>query len=676
MKSTDRLIQLRHELKHHSHRYHVLDAPEISDAEYDHLYRELQNLVAKHPELTDPNDVTHRVGGAPLNAFKNVKHRQPMLSLENVFSTYENHVGDHQELKAWFDNVHQTDQSYLVDLKFDGLALALTYVEGELQLAATRGDGQTGEDVTSNAKTIKSIPLKLEAIGSKVPAYLEVRGEVIMTHKAFEELNKVRTANGEKPFVNPRNAAAGSMRQLDAKVTASRNLTFIPYSLVEVEGGPELTTISESMLYLKSLGFQIVEASVVKTLEELIARYDHMQIERASIPFDIDGMAYKVNELKRQQALGQMTRAPRWAIAHKFPAEEAVTILLGIDEQVGRTGAVTPMARLKPVFVGGVVVTNTTLHNEDEIRRKDLMIGDQVVVRRAGDVVPELVKVVKEHRNQVKVKPYVFPTLCPCCQTPLIKEGVIARCPAEMTCSEQLKQHLFHFASRKAMDIDGLGDETIDQLVDEGLVKTPADLYHLSHRDLLGLEGFGLKSADKLLLAIDISKQTRLDRFLFALGIRNVGLSTAKELAKSFSQSSPTPLESIMSASVVELEALPDVGPITAASIVDFFSNEDNLDAIGDLLRSGIRWPDHRAVVTNRIAGVFGSTFVLTGKFTTTSKEGLRERIEAGGGVVSSSVSNSTDYVVAGQDAGGKLKKALKLGLPVIDEQALLDFGI
>ncbi|MCL6556837.1 MAG: NAD-dependent DNA ligase LigA [Burkholderiales bacterium] len=658
----ERVRKLRQEIAHHDYLYYVLNAPEIPDAEYDRLFRELQALEARYPELVTPDSPTQRVGGAPAAEFREIRHRVPMLSLNNAF-TEEDVANFDRRVR---EGLGLERVEYNCEPKFDGLAISLVYENGVLASGATRGDGTTGEDVTANVRTIAAIPLRLYA--THPPRLLEVRGEVLMLRRDFEQLNREQREKGEKEFANPRNAAAGSLRQLDPKITASRRLTFFAYALGAVEGVRLPRTQSEVLDWLSSLHFPVTkDRRVVRGLDGLLAYYREMGSRRPTLPFDIDGVVYKVNELAAQEELGFVARAPRWAIAHKFPPEEEITQILDIDVQVGRTGALTPVARLKPVQVGGVTVTNATLHNEDEIRRKDIHIGDYVIVRRAGDVIPEVVSVVKERRPK-DARPFRMPTHCPVCGSRVVRlEGeAVARCSGGLYCPAQRKQALLHFASRRAMDIEGLGEKLVDQLVDRGLVKTPADLYRLDLDTLAGLERMGVKSAQNLLKAIDRSRHTTLDRFIYALGIRNVGEATAKDLARHFGA-----LEPLMQASQEDLMQVPEVGPVVAESIVQFFAEPHNRQVINELRRLGVSWEEGRAKGKKSVPGVAGKTFVLTGTLPHWTREEAREKIEAAGGKVTNSVSSRTDYVVVGADPGSKLAKATELGIPLLDEDGL-----
>jgi len=655
---------LRAEIERHNRAYYVLDAPEIPDAEYDRLFRELQDIEATHPALATADSPTRRVGGAPLPAFRQVAHVVPMLSLNNAFSAEEATAFDRRCREAL--GVEQVD--YACEPKFDGLAIALRYEQGMFVRGATRGDGSTGEDVTQNLRTVRNIPLRLT--GSGFPEVLEVRGEVLMLRADFEKLNERQRAAGEKLFANPRNAAAGSLRQLDPKVTATRPLRFFAYGVADVAAiaavGPAPTFHSSLMERLAAWGFPLaVERAVVQGAAGLLGYYGKIGASRRGLRYDIDGVVYKVNRIADQEKLGYVARAPRFAIAHKFPAEEALTTVEAIEVQVGRTGAITPVARLAPVFVGGVTVTNATLHNEDEVRRKDVRVGDTVIVRRAGDVIPEVVAVVAEKRP-ILAPEFVMPKKCPVCASAVEKpeDEVIARCSGGLFCPAQRKQALLHFASRRAMDIEGLGEKLVDQLVESGAVKTPADLYKISVDTLARLERMAEKSAANLCAAIGKSRRTLLARFIFALGIRNVGEATAKDLARHFGS-----LGALMAADEAALEQVPEVGPVVAASLRRFFAEPHNRSVIDDLLKAGVA-PEETVGLAADLP-LAGKTFVLTGTLPTLTREAAKERVEARGGKVAGSVSKKTDYVVAGADAGTKLARARELGVTILDEPRL-----
>ena len=659
--AADRYRDLQRELARLEHAYYVLDQPLVPDAEYDRLYRELLELEAQHPDWVTPDSLSQRVGGAPLKEFMEVKHSVPMLSLNNAFEEFELIAFDRRCREGLgLDHVE-----YACELKFDGLAISLRYENGVLVQAATRGDGASGEDVTSNIRTIRAIPLRLQ--GPNLPNVIEVRGEVFMHRADFEAMNKTAAKSGEKEFANPRNAAAGSLRQLDSKVTAKRPLSFFAYGLGALEPSQWLpSTHSELLNLYEVLGLPVCrERTVVSSLDGLMKFYAGIAAKREQLPYEIDGVVYKVNSFTEQQQLGYVSRAPRFAIAHKYPAQEEITTVLGIDVQVGRTGAITPVARLAPVLVGGVTVTNATLHNEDEVRRKDVRIGDTVVVRRAGDVIPEIVSVVLDRRPS-NTQVFVMPTRCPVCESHIerLSDEAVARCSGGLFCAAQRKQALLHFAQRRAMDIEGLGDKIVDQMVDLNLVRTPADLYRLGFAALVNMERMGEKSADNLLQSIAQSKKTTLARFIFGLGIRHVGESTAKDLAKHFGG-----IRALMDAPMDELLMVNDVGPVVADSIVSFMSEPHNREVIEQLLVSGIEFQNEERITTVDLSG---KTFVLTGTLPTLSRDQAKELLEAAGAKVAGSVSQKTSFVVAGSEAGSKLDKATELGIPILDEVALL----
>jgi len=658
-----RARELRALIEDANHRYYVLDDPAIDDAEYDRLFRELQQLEARYPALAVPDSPTQRVGGPPLGAFASVRHRVPMLSINNAFADEEVEAFDRRVREA----LGVEDVEYNCEPKFDGLAVSLAYERGALAHGATRGDGFAGEEVTANLRTVRSVPLRLRS--AQPPKLLEVRGEVLMYKRDFERLNARQRERGEKEFANPRNAAAGSLRQLDSHITASRPLAFFAYGLGAADGFTAPATQSALLDLLGSLGFAITrERQVAIGAPGLLQFYRRLGAARPALAYEIDGVVYKVNRLEHQRALGFAARAPRYAVAHKFPAEEATTELVAIEVQVGRTGAITPVARLKPVFVGGATVTNATLHNEDELRRKDIRVGDLVVVRRAGDVIPEVVRAVPGTR-QSAAPAFEMPKRCPVCGSAIMRlpDEAVARCTGGLFCAAQRKQALLHFASRRALDIEGLGERLVDQLVDGGLVKTAADLYHLRLAALAGLERMAEKSAQNLLDALERSKQTTLARFIYALGIRNVGEATARDLAHHFGALAP-----LMAAAEAALQEVPDVGPVVAMSIRRFFDERHNREVIAALRRAGLRWEEGapRGAAPGRLAG---QTFVLTGTLPTMSREEAAERIQAQGGKVTGSVSAKTHYVVAGADPGAKLAKAESLGIPVLDENGLLE---
>ena len=662
-KSADaaRTEQLRRELAYHNHRYYVLDSPEISDAQYDRLMRELQELEAKNPELVTTDSPTQRVGGAPAEKFEKVVHRVPMLSLANVFQDEE--LSDFDERIR--RQVGHPSIAYVCEPKLDGLAITLRFEQGRFLQGATRGDGTVGEDVTSNLRTIRNLPMELlPQDGMGVPRTLEVRGEVFIRKADFKKLNEKREEEGEPLFANPRNAAAGSLRQLDPRITATRPLSVFLYECLPGEGVPAFRTHQEKLDYLKTLGLPVNQYVRVEGRDGVREQYRKAMEGRHALPFEVDGMVVKVDDEDLRLRLGQVSKSPRWAVAYKFPPEEEATEVLDIELNVGRTGALTPVALLKPVKVGGVTVSRATLHNEDELRRKDVRKGDQVFVRRAGDVIPEIVKVV-EGRRPPGAQPFVFPEHCPVCQARAVRdeEGAIIRCTGA-SCPAQLVEKVRHFASRTAMDIDGLGEKLAKALVDSGLVKSAADLYRLTKGRLLELERMGEKSADNLLANIERSKQTTLPRFLFALGIRHVGEATAKALAEAFPE-----VRTLYTASVEDLTRVKDVGPTMAQVMYAFFQEPQNRELIDDLLAAGIR-PAVPQVVKS---GVFaGKTVVLTGGMSSMSRDQAKEEIERRGGKVSGSVSRKTDFVVAGDDAGSKLKKAQELGVRILDEQAFV----
>jgi DNA ligase (NAD+) len=657
-----RVDKLREQIAYHNYRYYVLDNPEIPDAEYDRLFRNLQVLEEQYPALITPDSPTQRVGAEPLKGFAEVKHAIPMLSLGNVFSE--------EELVDFDRRVREglglDEVEYSAEPKLDGLAISIRYEQGMLVRAATRGDGATGEDVTQNVRTIEAVPLKL--YGEGYPQVLEVRGEVYMSRAGFEALNERQREKGEKSFANPRNAAAGSLRQLDSRITATRPLTMYCYGVGVVEEGELPGTHSAIMEMLKEWGLRVCpEMKVVKGVQGCHQYYLEIEDKRDSLPYDIDGVVYKVNSLAQQRELGFVSRAPRWATAHKFPAQEEMTVLNDVEWQVGRTGALTPVARLHPVHVAGVMVSNATLHNPDEIARKDVRIGDTVIVRRAGDVIPEVVSVV-ESRRPSGARAIKTPSHCPVCGSDVVREEgeAVPRCSGGLYCSAQRKNAIKHFASRRAMDIDGLGDKLVEQLVDGGLIKDVADLYILSQEQIAGLERMGEKSAANLITALEQSKATTLERFLFALGIREVGESTARTLANHFGS-----LERIEEASEEQLLEVEDVGPIVAHHIRTFFRQPHNREVIDKLITAGINWPDVE-IVTAKEQPLAGQTFVLTGTLVSLTRDEAKTRLQALGAKVSGSVSKKTSVVVAGEAAGSKLAKAEQLGVEVWDEERLL----
>ncbi len=658
-----RVARLRAEIDHHNYRYHVLDDPEIPDSEYDRMMVELRELEKEHPALIVPESPTQRIGGAPIAAFAQVRHRTPMLSLDNAFTR--------EEVVAFDRRVRErleTDKAikYACEPKLDGLAVGLTYHGGLLEIAATRGDGTVGEDVTHNIRTIQSVPLHLT--GKYIPDLLEVRGEVFMSLAGFEEMNRRAAGKGEKLFVNPRNAAAGSLRQLDPRLAASRPLEIYFYGAGVIEGVKPPGRHSEVLERLRGWGLRTSpESRVVEGVDELLAYYGEMAQRRNALGYQIDGVVYKVDSLDQQRELGYVARAPRWAIAHKFPAEEELTRVRAIEWQVGRTGALTPVARLEPVFVGGATVSNATLHNIDELQRKDVRVGDTVVLRRAGDVIPEVVRVIVEQRPAKTVRTKL-PRRCPVCGSEVEREEgeAVARCSGTLVCPAQLKESLRHFASRRAMDIEGLGNKLVDQLVDEGLVKDASDLYRLRATQLANLEHMGDKSASKLVEALKRSKTTTLGRFLFALGIRDVGEATADALVRHFRT-----LKALRSSTVTEIEEVPDIGPITAGHVHTFLSEGRNAKVIDALIELGVRWPEIQ-VARARNEAIDGKSFVLTGKLSSMSRDEAGDLVRELGGSVSGSVSRKTDFVVVGEDAGSKLKKATELGIRILDEDQFL----
>lgn len=658
-----RVLDLRSEIESHNRRYYQLDAPTIADAEYDRLMRELIELEARYPELATPDSPTRRVGAPPLDAFAEVRHRLPMLSLDNAFSDEEVAAFDrriHERLGLASEAV-----DYVAEPKLDGLAVSLTYQLGVLALAATRGDGQVGEDVTANVRTIASIPLRLA--GQGYPELMEVRGEVFMPKAGFRALNERSLQAGDKIFANPRNAAAGSLRQLDPKVTASRPLAFFCYGVGEFPSADLPESHYALLQRCASWGLPVCpEVAAIRGVQACLAYYRRVLDQRAELPYEIDGVVYKVNRLAQQERLGFVARAPRWAVAHKFPAEEATTRVEAIEVQVGRTGALTPVARLAPVFVGGVTVTNATLHNADEVRRKDIRVGDTVVVRRAGDVIPEVVKVIPELRP-TDAQSFQMPAQCPACGSSVesVPGEAILRCTGGLYCPAQHKESIRHFASRRAMDIDGLGDKLIDHLLERRLVQTVADLYSLREHDLASIERMGAKSAHNLVQALERSKTTSLARFLYALGIRDVGEVTARALAAHFGS-----LDDLMAAGTESLQKVRDVGPAVAGHVATFFAQPHNREVVAKLRAAGIRWPQQTAAAGDR--PLDGRSFVLTGSLSSMSREQAKERLERMGAKVAGSVSKKTDYVVAGADPGSKLATARQLGVQVLLESDLL----
>jgi DNA ligase (NAD+) len=662
-KAVARASELRELLERYNYRYHALDDPEVPDAEYDRLMLELRALETQFPQLQIPDSPTMRVGAAPISAFGAVKHRVAMLSLDNAFS--EDEVRDFD--RRIRERLSQSGAiRYSAEPKLDGLAVSARYENGAFVQGATRGDGETGEDITQNLRTIKALPLKLR--GGNVPRVLEVRGEVFMPLAGFKRFNAEAAARGEKSLINPRNAAAGSLRQLDPRMTAARPLDLFIYGIGIIEGGEIPQRHSETLKELRRLGFKICpQSTVVESIEGCLEYYREMGAARLSLPYQIDGVVYKVDDVELQRKLGFISRAPRWAIAHKFPAEEALSVVRGIEFQVGRTGALTPVARLEPTFVGGVTVSNATLHNMDELTRKDVRVGDTVVIRRAGDVIPEVARVLPERRVKPEPPLIELPSKCPICGSPVIREAdqAVARCSGGLICAAQRKGQIQHFASRRAMDIQGLGDKLVEQLVDGNWVRTPADLFSLQSGQLAALERMGEKSAQKLQSAIENAKQTTLPRFLYALGIRDVGESTALALAQYFRE-----LAQLRRASEEEIQRVTDVGPVVAKQVAAYFRDADNASMVDRLLAAGITWPPPAPLSAN--AAQRDKTFVLTGTLESLTRDEATEAIVQRGGKVSGSVSKKTDYVVAGAEAGSKLKKAEQLGVPVLDEAAFL----
>lgn len=662
----DKLTQLRTTLRHHEYLYHVLDEPEVPDAEYDRLMRELRALEEAHPELVTPDSPTQRVGAAPLSEFTQVRHEVPMLSLDNVF--------DEESWRAFYkriqDRLKNSDEvTFCCELKLDGLAVSLLYEDGVLTRASTRGDGTTGENITSNVRTIRAIPLRLR--GDNIPSRLEVRGEVFLPQAGFEKINDEARRTGGKVFANPRNAAAGSLRQLDPRVTAKRPLTFFCYGVGLLEGGALPQSHIERLQQFKAWGLPVSDRVRLCSGEQAVLDY-YRQVEqdRETLGFDIDGVVIKVDSLPLQETLGYVARAPRWAVAFKFPAQEQMTTVRDVEFQVGRTGAITPVARLEPVQVAGVMVSNATLHNADEIERLGLRIGDTVVIRRAGDVIPQVVSVVSAERPD-DAREVVFPTHCPVCGSEVerVEGEAVARCTGGLICGAQRKEALWHFVSRRAMDVDGMGVKIIDQLVDKEYVQTPADLFRLSAGVLTGLDRMGPKSAQNLVNALEKSKQTTFARFLYALGIREVGEATAAGLAAHYGS-----LEALMAASVEDLQKVPDVGVVVASHVHNFFEEESNREVIRQLTQEvGIHWPAPVVVRAEEIDSPFaGKTVVLTGSLSRMSRDDAKARLVELGAKVSGSVSKKTDLVIAGEAAGSKLAKAQELGIAVIDEEEML----
>ena len=660
-----KLTELRTTLRHHEYLYHVMDTPEIPDAEYDRLMRELRELEAQYPELITPDSPTQRVGAAPLASFSQIRHEVPMLSLDNVFDE-ESFLAFNKRVQ---DRLKNTDNlTYCCELKLDGLAVSILYENGLLVQAATRGDGTTGEDITSNVRTIRAIPLKLR--GDNSPQRLEVRGEVFLPQAGFEKINEEARRTGGKVFANPRNAAAGSLRQLDPRITAKRPLTFFCYGVGVLEGGELPASHSARLQQFKSWGLPVSErVKLCHSPEEVLTYYRKVEEDRPNLGFDIDGVVIKVDSLALQEQLGFVARAPRWAVAFKFPAQEQMTFVRDVEFQVGRTGAITPVARLEPVQVAGVLVSNATLHNADEIERLGLRIGDKVVIRRAGDVIPQVVNVVLSERPE-ETREIVFPTHCPVCHSDVerVEGEVVTRCTGGLICGAQRKEALKHFVSRRALDVDGMGDKIIDQLVEKEYVHTPADLFQLTPGKLTGLDRMGPKSAQNVVDALEKSKETTFARFLYALGIREVGEATAAGLAAHFGT-----IEALEQASIDDLQKVPDVGIVVATHVRNFFAEESNREVIAQLRKEGVRWPAPVVVNAEEIDSPFaGKTVVLTGSLSQLSRDDAKARLVALGAKVAGSVSKKTDLVIAGEAAGSKLAKAQELGIAVIDEDEML----
>ncbi|MEM6049145.1 NAD-dependent DNA ligase LigA [Erwinia sp. P7711] len=662
----DKITALQTTLRHHEYQYHVMDSPEVPDAEYDRLMRELRDLEAAHPELITPDSPTQRVGAAPLGAFEQVRHEMPMLSLDNAFDE-ESYLAFYKRVQDRLKN--SDDITFCCELKLDGLAVSLLYENGLLVRAATRGDGTTGENITVNVRTIRAIPLRLH--GENIPARVEVRGEVFMPQAGFEALNEEARRTGSKVFANPRNAAAGSLRQLDPRITAKRPLTFFCYGLGLLEGGEMPRSHMARLQQFKAWGLPVSDRiRLCHSSDEVLAFYRQVEQERATLGFDIDGVVIKVDSQDLQEQLGYVARAPRWAIAFKFPAQEQMTTVRDVEFQVGRTGAITPVARLEPVQVAGVMVSNATLHNADEIDRLGLRIGDRVVIRRAGDVIPQVVGVVASERPQ-DAREVVFPTHCPVCGSDVerVEGEVVARCTGGLICGAQRKGALKHFVSRRAMDVDGLGDKIIDQLVEKEYVKTPADLFTLTAGKLTGLDRMGPKSAQNVVNALTKAKETTLARFLYSLGITEVGEATAANLAAHFGS-----LEKIIAADLDALIAVQDVGKVVASHVRNFMDEESNREVIRQLVEeAGISWPAVEVVNAEEIDSPFaGKTVVLTGSLNILSRDEAKDRLTVLGAKVSGSVSKKTDLVIAGEAAGSKLAKAQELGIEVIDEAEMI----
>ena len=660
-----KLTELRTTLRHHEYLYHVMDTPEIPDAEYDRLMRELRELEAQHPDLITPDSPTQRVGAAPLASFSQVRHEVPMLSLDNVFDE-ESFLAFNKRVQ---DRLKSSDDLiYCCELKLDGLAVSILYENGVLVQAATRGDGTTGEDITANVRTIRAIPLRLR--GDNIPQRLEVRGEVFLPQAGFEKINEEARRTGGKVFANPRNAAAGSLRQLDPRITAKRPLTFFCYGVGALTGGELPESHSGRLQQFKAWGLPVSDrVTLCHTPEEVLTYYRKVEEDRPNLGFDIDGVVIKVDSLALQEQLGFVARAPRWAVAVKFPAQEQMTFVRDVEFQVGRTGAITPVARLEPVHVAGVLVSNATLHNADEIERLGLRIGDKVVIRRAGDVIPQVVNVVLSDRPE-ETREIVFPTHCPVCNSDVerVEGEAVTRCTGGLICGAQRKEALKHFVSRRALDVEGMGDKIIDQLVEKEYVHTPADLFRLTAGKLIGLDRMGPKSAQNVVTALEKSKATTFARFLYALGIREVGEATAAGLAAYFAT-----IEALEQATIEELQKVPDVGIVVATHVFHFFAEENNRDVIAQLRAEGVNWPAPVVVNAEEIDSPFaGKTVVLTGSLSQLSRDDAKARLMALGAKVAGSVSKKTDLVIAGEAAGSKLAKAQELGIAVIDEAEML----
>ncbi len=661
--AAERYDELVKQLEYHNHRYYVLDEPEITDGDYDALMQELIAIERDNPQLKSPSSPSQRVGGAALEKFSSVTHLRPMLSLDNVFDAQQ--LADWGERVAGLLNIAVESLAFACEPKLDGLAVSLLYRDGVLERAATRGDGTTGEDITANVKTIGSVPLRLA--GDNWPSLVEIRGEIYMPKKGFEALNKRQEAAGEKTFVNTRNAAAGSLRQLDSRVTATRPLELCVYSLGEFEGGVMPEGHYDTLQQLKSWGFitndhmrRVIGAKALEDYYEMLAG------ERTGLSYDIDGIVFKVDSFAHQDELGFVAKAPRWAIARKFPAEERTTVLNDVEFQVGRTGAITPVAKLEPVFVGGVTVSNATLHNQDEIDRLGVKIGDQVVVRRAGDVIPQVARVAAPADERTPIE---FPKTCPVCDSPVAKvEGeAVLRCTGGIRCGAQRKEAIKHFASRRALDVDGLGDKLVEQLVDEGLIENFADLFHLKPVQIAAMDRMGAKSADNLIKAIAASKETTLARFVYAIGIREVGETTAATIASHLKT-----LDAIEKATEGQLLELPDVGPVVSRYILEYFANEQNLQQLNALVEAGVTWPVIEEVAVNADSPVAGKTVVITGSFSLIKRNDAKDQLAAMGAKVTGSVSAKTDILFAGEKAGSKLAKAESLGIEVQNEEQLM----